>query len=210
MPYSTKWITAAALAGLTLAATSFSAGAQSSDEQETVTEQEAAPADNGLAMGEEVNTERQPGQTYIKEQFDDWALRCIVQPDADDPCQMYQLLSDQTNSPIAEFTMFRLPEGGQAAAGATIIVPLETSLQDQLSIQVDSQPAKRYPFAFCNTVGCFARIGLTTEDVNAYKRGAEATLSIVPIAAPDQVVAVKMSLGGFTAAFEQVSVLDQP
>lgn len=210
MPYTTNWMTVAATAGFALVATSFSTLAQSSDDQDAAAEQEAAPAENGLAMGEEVSDTPQPGQTYIKQEFDDWALRCIVQPDVDDPCQMYQLLADSSNSPIAEFTMFRLPEGGQAAAGATIIVPLETSLQGQLAIQVDAQPPKRYPFAFCNTIGCYARIGLTAEDIEAYKRGAEASLSIVPIAAPNQTVTVTMSLGGFTAAFEQVSVLDMP
>ncbi|WP_300057667.1 invasion associated locus B family protein [uncultured Roseobacter sp.] len=76
-------------------------------------------------------------------------------------------------------------------------------------IWIDSQPARRYPFAFCNTIGCYARIGLTEEDVNAFKRGNEAMLTIVPVLAPDQKVDIVLSLSGFTAGYEKVSVIEQ-
>ncbi|MFK7870594.1 MAG: invasion associated locus B family protein [Roseobacter sp.] len=163
----------------------------------------------GLALGTEVDETPQPGDTYIKETYQDWTLRCVVVANDDDLCQMYQLLTDANDSPVAEFTMFRLPAESEAAAGATIVVPLETALNEQLSIKVDNQSTRRYPFAYCNPVGCFARIGLTAQDVDLYKRGIEAVLSIVPIAAPDQRVSVTLSLKGFTAAFEASSVLNQ-
>lgn len=204
MPFFQKLMSVLALTVSAMVAVTVGAYAQSSTEQDTNT------GAGDLAMGEEVSDEPQVGDTYIKEQFGDWSLRCIVVAEGDDPCQMYQLLADQNNSPIAEFTMFKLSESNPAAAGATIVVPLETALQEQLSIQVDDQTAKRYPFAFCNTVGCYARIGLTNEDVESYKRGSEAVLSIIPMAAPDQRVNVSMSLTGFTAALEQVSVINQP
>lgn len=163
----------------------------------------------GLALGTEVDDTPRPGDTYIRETFQDWSLRCVVVEDADDLCQMYQLLSDGNGSPVAEFTMFRLPEGSQAAAGATIVVPLETALAEQLAIKVDDQTGRKYPYAYCNTIGCYARIGLTSADIDLYKRGAQAVLSIVPIAAPDQRVNVTLSLKGFTAAFEASSFLTQ-
>lgn len=163
----------------------------------------------GLSGGTVVEETRAVGDTYFKGAFDDWSLRCIVTEDGNDPCQMYQLLSDGAGSPIAEFTMFRLPEGAQASAGATIVAPLETSLEQGLTIKVDDAPARRYPFAFCNTVGCYARIGLTDEDVDAYRRGSQAIVRIVPIAAPDQNVNVGLSLKGFTAAFDAASVIDR-
>ncbi|MFK7765509.1 MAG: invasion associated locus B family protein [Roseobacter sp.] len=159
---------------------------------------------NGLALGEPVDETRQPGDTYVRETIGDWAIRCVVVPDADDRCQLYQLLADENQQPIAEFTVIKLREGGQAEAAATIIVPLETSLQNQLLIRVDEETGKRYPFAFCNSVGCFARIGLVEDDVDLYRRGSQAMLTIVPIAAPDAEVSVRVSLSGFTAAFEQL------
>ncbi len=163
----------------------------------------------GLALGEPVDETLQPGDTYVREKIGDWSVRCVVVEDADDRCQLYQLLSDENAQPIAEFTMLKLPEGGQARGASTIIVPLETALQNQLSIQVDEQTGKRYPFAFCNTIGCYARIGLTQEDIDAYKRGSSAVVSIVPMAAPDVRVSVTLSLNGFTAAFDQLEINDQ-
>jgi invasion protein IalB len=164
---------------------------------------------NDLSLGEPENSAPAVGQPYSKTTNGDWTMRCIKAEEGEDPCQMYQLLEDADGNAIAEFSLFRLPEDNQAKAGATVIVPLETSLGAQLTIKVDDKPAKRYPFAFCNTVGCYSRIGLTQEDIDSFKKGAAAVLTIVPIVAPDQKVNVTLSLSGFTASFEQSSVMDR-
>ncbi|WP_299965897.1 invasion associated locus B family protein [uncultured Roseobacter sp.] len=189
-----------------------------SDSTETPPAATDAPADDdapapgvpdGLSLGEEVTDEPQVGQTYIGQKFGDWSMRCIRTESGDDPCQMYQFLVDDEETPLAEVSLFRLPEGGQAVAGATVIVPLETSLAAQLSIRIDENPVRRYPFAFCNQIGCYARLGLTEADVTAFKRGGRAVLTIVPVMAPDQQVNIPMSLSGFTASYDVVSVIDQ-
>ncbi|MEO0390894.1 MAG: invasion associated locus B family protein [Pseudomonadota bacterium] len=149
------------------------------------------------------------GQPYTAEVIGDWEMRCIRTELEEDPCQMYQLMDDGEGAPVAEFSLFRLPEGGKAVAGATVVVPLETALPQQLSIQVDNGEVRRYPYAFCASVGCYARIGLTEGDVNAFKAGGVATIKIVPAAAPDQTVDLEMSLTGFTASFDKVSVIEQ-
>ena len=94
-------------------------------------------------------------------------------------------------------------------AGATAVVPLETALPQQLSISVDGGQARKYPYAFCNPVGCYSRIGFTVQDVNAFKAGNNADITIVPALAPDQKVVLTMSLKGFTAGYAKVSVIDQ-
>lgn len=172
---------------------------------------ETPPADPGdsLSLGNTASDETAVGQPYDKEKQGDWTMRCIRVEEGEDPCQMYQLMTDAQQAPIAEFSLFRLPEGSEAKAGATVIVPLETSLAAQLTIQVDSNPAKRYPFAFCNAIGCYARIGLTQEDVDTFKKGAKAVVTIVPVVAPDQRVTVDLSLSGFTAGFDAASVIDR-
>lgn len=193
-------------AGILAVGTAFTALAQSDTAE---TEAEAAPIENDLSLGEDANATPAVGQPYTAEKIGDWDLRCVKTEDGNDPCQMYQLLSDDTEAPIAEVSLFRLPEGGRAQAGATIVVPLETSLQQQITITVDTGKARRYPFSFCNQVGCYARIGLTADDINAFKRGNAAKVTIVPVAAPDQKVNVTLSLSGFTAAFDKVSVIEQ-
>jgi invasion protein IalB len=149
--------------------------------------------------------EPQPGQQYLAEVFNDWALRCLKVEDGEDPCQIYQLLNDEDGNAVAEIAIVSLPDSGQAVAGATIVVPLETLLTEQITLRVDGGQARRFPFNFCNVGGCVTRLGLTSADVALFKRGAQATLTMVPAAAPDQTVTVTMSLSGFTAAFDTIA-----
>ncbi|MBJ6371731.1 invasion associated locus B family protein [Sedimentitalea arenosa] len=169
----------------------------------------APAAQSPLDLGQEVATGPQLGERYSKEKFGDWDLACIKTEGETDPCSLLQILTDGNDNPVAEVSLFRIDNGGQAAAGATVLVPLETLLTAQLTISVDDGPGKRYNFAFCNQLGCAAQIGLTQQDIDAFKRGKTATVSIVPAPAPDQVVALPMSLSGFTAGYEAVDVLRQ-
>jgi invasion protein IalB len=50
---------------------------------------------------------------------------------------------------------------------------------------------------------------LTEADVTAFKRGKEATITIVPALAPDQTVDLALSLSGFTAGYDKASVIEQ-
>lgn len=160
----------------------------------------------GLSMGEEAS---QVGQTYMREEHGDWEIRCVRTETGADPCQLYQLLDDEGGNNVAEVSIFPLPEGNQAVAGATIITPLETLLTAQVALRVDSGEVKRYPFTFCSTVGCFSRMGFTAEDLASLRRGANATLQIRPAAAPDQTVDLTVSLSGFTAGFDAVAAANE-
>lgn len=149
-----------------------------------------AEADDGL------------GRTYTAETHGAWEVRCIrVEEGEPEPCQMYQLLSDQNGNAVAEFNVFDLPDEGEVVAGATIVTPLDTLLPPGLRLRVDESQWAEYPFAFCQQVGCFARLGLTGENIETYKGGGEAFVAIVPLPAPDQIVELTASLSGFTAAF---------
>ncbi|MEQ8341611.1 MAG: invasion associated locus B family protein [Marinovum algicola] len=186
---------------------------ETADGDATATESETPAGETAEpATGDTVPSDGEPalGQTYVKEEVGDWELRCIrTETPADDPCQLYQLLKEGDGNALAEISLFRLPEEAKLPAGATVIVPLETLLTGQLGISVDGGQPKSYPFSFCNRQGCYARIGLTAEDIAAFKRGAEAKVMIRPFAAPDQVVTSTMSLTGFTAGYDKASVINQ-
>ena len=169
--------------------------------EETAAE-ETTDTPSDLSLGEPVNINA-VGQPYIREEFGDWALRCLRAPEGqDDPCQLYQLLLDADGNAVAEISMFPLPGGGRAAAGATIVAPLETLLTEQLTISVDGGQARRYPFTFCNAAGCVARVGFTQDEVNQFKRGNAGQMRLVPAGAPDQEILLEISLTGFTAGFD--------
>ena len=149
--------------------------------------------------------------SFIKSTHDDWQIKCFRTgaEGQEDLCQMYQLLTESAGNPVAEFSIYRLPAGSPVVAGATIAAPLGTLLTEEIKLSVDGANAKSYAYSFCTMAGCFARIGLTQEDVDAMKRGVKVTIEIVPAQAPDQKVRIDASLKGFTAAFDQASILQQ-
>jgi invasion protein IalB len=162
------------------------------------------PAGGGLSMGEPVMPDSQAlGTPYIKAEHGDWKIRCVRTESGKDPCQLYQLLHDEQGNAVAEFTMFPLvPPQGEAVAGGNIVSPLETLLPEGVTVAVDDTEPRRFPFHFCTEVGCVARIGYAGADIDRFKRGSEATISVVPVVAPDKHITLKLSLSGFTAAYD--------
>ena len=195
------------IAALALGTAVFSQTDTATDTTAQATDAQASTdeADTGLDMGNAVADDA----PYIKETYGDWQLKCFKNGTEDGPCQMYQLLHEDAGNPVAEISIFRLPEGGQAVAGATVVVPLGTLLTKELKISVDGGRAKSFSYAFCNQSGCFSRIGLTADDIAAFKQGEVANLVIVPAQAPDQTIKIEASLSGFTAAFDNVTTLNQ-
>ena len=185
---------------------------------QTATEGDAAtttdpPADPlALAMGEEDAADSKVGDIYVDGEFGDWEIRCIKsEPPAPDLCQMYQLLLDPNDSPVAEINIFPLKAASadQPAAGATVITPLESLLTQQLGLSVDGGKVRKYPYSWCSRIGCFSRMGFSQAEIDQFRRGNAAALVIVPVAAPDQKVSLKVSLTGFTAAYNDVVARQQ-
>ena len=214
-----KFMTALPLcAALALTAPMTAFAQTATEEQPAQTEEQqlqpgtsgnAAQIEEQLSLGEDADKDPELGKPYTKKEIGSWEMRCIKTEEEVDPCQMYQLLADGEGAPVAEVSLFHLPDGGQAKAGATVVVPLETALPAQLTLSVDGGKARRYPYAFCNPVGCYVRMGLTDADIGAFKRGKQAVLTIVPALAPDQKVNLTLSLDGFTAGYDEVSVIEQ-
>jgi invasion protein IalB len=143
------------------------------------------------------------GATYVAETHGAWEIRCIRAAEGEpEPCQLYQLLLDDGENPVAEMNIFDLPDEGQVIAGATVVTPLDTLLPPGMRMRVDDGPWSEYPYAFCQQVGCFARLGLTEADIEAFRAGGDAFVAMVPLPAPDQTVVLAASLIGFTAGFE--------
>ncbi len=185
-----------------LAATTILGGAALA--QETSNEAPATDqAGSELDLGE---TGLRVGEQYVKEKSGDWDVSCIKAKTGEDPCAMVQVLNGPQGEPIAEITVGKLPDGGAAVAWANVIVPLETLLQAQLAISVDGAPRKLYNYHHCVPVGCVAQLGLTQGDLDSMKAGSKAVISLVPARAPDQIINMDLSLSGFTAGFDGLSV----
>jgi len=186
--------------GLTIA---FSASAQDAATPGTGVPAEAVAPDD-LSMGATEQDPNAPGAMRVAGTFGSWEQRCITDDADKERCQLYQLLKDGEGNNVAEFSMFNLPAGQQASAGATIIVPLETLLTANLTMKVDTAQPRVYPYTWCSTIGCVARVGFTQAEIDALKKGSRAQLTIVPVVAPDEKVILDVSLSGFTAGYDAV------
>lgn len=200
----------AALTGLSLATFAQAQEAAPAAEPEAAAET-AAPAAGApqLDTGEPVPAPTAEERTYVRSTEGAWDVQCLKVKSGEEPCQMYQLLKDANGASVSEVSIFKITGNNQVEAGATFIVPLESLLTQKLTIQVDAGQAKRYDYSFCTQIGCYARVGFTPAEVAAFKAGQVARISIVPALAPDQRVTVNMSLTGFTAAYNQITVLQQ-
>ena len=139
----------------------------------------------------------------MREKHGEWNVTC-TEVDGTELCKLYHLFTDGQGNSVAELTIEVLPAGGQAAAGVTFVSPLLTLLTAQMSWRVDAGKNRRYPFNWCENAGCFARFGLTGADVNAMKKGATATVTVVSIVNPKKPIELTLPLTGFTAAFNSI------
>lgn len=168
---------------------------------EPATDAAAAPATPETPAAPAAAAEPQIGAFYVDSTHGDWTLRCQRTPDGKDPCELYQLMRDGEGNAVAEISM--IPLEGKAAAGATLVAPLETDLVPGIGFKVDAGKQQAYPFSFCAPVGCVSRVGFTQAELDALKRGKQVTVSLLPYGVgPDERVELGLSLGGFTAAWD--------
>jgi invasion protein IalB len=160
---------------------------------------------SGLSLGKPLETLREPGEVYLAGNKGDWNVRCVTGNTGEiDKCEIQQLLFLNENTPIAEISIFKLPEGQVALAAANVMVPLETLLTKKFRISFTEGVAKEYPYSFCNQNGCLVRMGLLKEDIEAMQKGSSSELSIIHISNPETLVNLSLSLNGFTAAFDVI------
>lgn len=178
---------------------------------------DAAPADGDTAAGASSTggapaasrDAAQVGGYYVDSMHGAWTLRCLKAPEGSDPCELYQLMKDAQGNSVSEISL--IPLDGQAAAGATIVAPLETDLIAGIGLKVDAGKQLAYPFNFCAPIGCVSRVGLSQAELDAMKRGNKATVSLLPFGAPrTSKVDLDLSLSGFTAGFDALKAKTPP
>ena len=158
---------------------------------------------SGLSLGKPLETIREPGEIYLAGNKGDWNVRCVTaNPGEIDKCEIQQLLFINENSPIADISIFKLPESERAVAAANVMVPLETLLTKKFRFAFSEESVKEFPYSFCNQNGCLVRMGLLEEDIEAMRKGSSSELSITHISSPEASINLSLSLNGFTAAFE--------
>ena len=158
-----------------------------------------------LSIDDSMTGETQQTEPYIKERIKDWNLKCIEPIDSIERCEANQIIFNQKEQPVAEISIFKLPKGQIAAAAATIIVPLETALNEGLVLEMQDLEPKKYQFKFCNSIGCYSQIGLTIEELEALKSKGKASIFLKHLSSGDQQIVIPISLSGFTTTFSKAT-----
>ena len=159
---------------------------------------------DSLSIDDTMISQTQQTVPYIKERFENWALKCIKPVNSIERCEANQIIFNQKQQPVAEISIIKLPKGQVAAAAATIIVPLETILSEGLVLAIQELEPKKYQFKFCNSLGCYSQIGLTDDEVEALKKKEKASIFLKHISSGDQQIVIPMYLNGFTKTFSNV------
>ena len=140
---------------------------------------------------------------YVHASRDDWEIRCI-ESDRERLCALSQMLFDDAGNRVAEINVRALPPGAAAAAGVTVITPLGTLLTEGVEIAIDRSAPARFPFNWCEQVGCIARFGLTPSDLELYMHGLAAQVTIHSVLGNGAPVVLGMPLRGFTAMWTEL------
>ena len=160
---------------------------------------------DSLSIDDSMTGETQQTEPYIKERIKDWNLKCIEPIDSIERCEANQIIFNQKQQPVAEISIFKLPKGQIAAAAATIIVPLETALNEGLVLEMQDLEPKKYQFKFCNSIGCYSQIGLTNEELEVLKSKGKASIFLKHLSSGDQQIIIPISLSGFTTTFSKAT-----
>lgn len=158
-----------------------------------------------LSIDDSMTGETQQTEPYIKERIKDWNLKCIEPINSIERCEANQIIFNQKQQPVAEISIFKLPQGQVATAAATIIVPLETVLIEGLVLAIQDLEPKKYQFKFCNSLGCYSQIGLTNKEIEALKSKGKASIFLKHLSSGDQQIAIPISLSGFTTTFSKAT-----
>jgi invasion protein IalB len=170
---------------------------------ETATTEKPA-IDQEFPVAEET-TEPKEGDGYLKATHGKWEVRCVKAAETvEEDCRLFNLLPDSEGNNVAQFDMQALPKGGKAVAGVDVATPLGSLLPAQVMLKIDAGKAVKYPYTWCDQLGCYARFGMTSAEISSMKKGAKATITIVSVAAPDEPLNLDLSLVGFTAAWTAI------
>ena len=143
-------------------------------------------------------TEPTQGAEAETQQFEDWTLRCVADPETQArTCRIVQnVVSNETGKQVVRFVVGRF--GAERVLGAIISVPLGVRLPPGLALQVDDRPQWTFPFERCNPTSCQIRGVLEEALIHDLKAGLVGRVRFQD--GNGQTAIIKVSLKGFTAA----------
>lgn len=142
--------------------------------------------------------------TTTEEVFGGFTLVCVMPEGGAGECSLNQLLRDSEGNSVAEVSFVAITDDPNLVGGFTVATPLDTLLLAGLAFQLDGGEPASYPFRFCQPGGCFMQLGVTQAELDELTAAPSATVGIVPLAAPDEVVNLTLDMAGLAEGFAKM------
>jgi invasion protein IalB len=132
--------------------------------------------------------------------YGDWQYKCEKYgANKETRCYiLYSAVVPKTKTRILQMAVAM--EGPGQGPLAILTAPLGVQLEEGLLLQVDGGETIRLPFKICAPGGCIAPRPLNDDNISELERGARLLVGFYNTAG--ELVAVPVSLKGFTAAFD--------
>ena len=143
------------------------------------------------------------GASSLQETYGDWTVNCVQREGP--KCLLTQQHNQQNGQRVLAIEIVAV-NGGKTATG-TLVLPFGLELGAGVTLQVDEKPAEApLRFSTCLPAGCVVPVSFEGASLAALRSGG--TLKTASKAVnTDQVVALPISLKGFSAAFDRVATL---
>ena len=151
---------------------------------------------------QEPAAEKSPEPAQGVRRFEDWELRCEQKDEWEEKtCYISQsLTAEKSDRRVLQVLIAHF--GEERLLGALISVPIGIRLPPGLVMQIDKEPARRFPLERCTPQTCQAQVRLDDKLLASFKAGMEVKVTFYE--ASGQAVHVTFSLKGFTAAFKEL------
>ena len=133
--------------------------------------------------------------------FGDWKFTCRAIAESQTICTLNQtLISEDTNQSIAQFRIVR-SAAEEGALALVAVLPLGVVIPAGVRGQVDDGEVFEMPLQTCLNNGCVSRTALSTEVLDALKRGQRLNVSFNLVRNANPIV-LPVSLNGLTRGLE--------
>ncbi len=133
--------------------------------------------------------------------FKDWTVICEKLPSSKEKiCNIFQNVTNEKKKVVMQIAIGYPP--GSNDAQALITLPLGVLLQPGIEFKGGDAKAFRVPFGVCVKNGCVAIAKLSKDVIKLMKSGTKGSVKFA--AAKNKIIAIPVSLSGFTAAFNSL------
>lgn len=127
-----------------------------------------------------------------------WFKACTKQADSD-ICNVQNIKTGSTGQLLTAVNLIQVT-GKQNRAIFQVAVPTGRIIPPGIGLQIDGGQSRKIDYAICLPDRCIAEAPLTDELIASFKKGGELTLTTLNF--QQQPNPIKVSLSGFTAAFD--------